>query len=224
MTTAPRRVIDDFRVSRTETSPPFHWHTFSGWARLVWTYASRPIRFLKAPPPPARAVCLLLACVPWVGDQGRADATERVYTVTAYDVVLAEGGVLLGRIGDTALNRNGRKTKVVLTGQDRLGSVASTDAEGRFAFRGLRPGLYQLATQDGRATCLCRAWRPEAAPPLASPTLHWNPRSVTARGQIPMPFTNLRNTFAIGGVVGGAIAAPIIYNNAKMQNRVPASP
>lgn len=142
-----------------------------------------------------------------------------------YDVVLGEGGLLLGHLLDTDPDSQRRHLQaVVLSGATGPGTAASTGRDGRFGFRGVVPGVYRLTTEDGRTSCLCRAWNRGAAPLNASSVLVWDTRATAVRGQIPMPFTNLRNTAAIGAVVGGAIAAPIIYNNARMQNRIPASP
>jgi hypothetical protein len=44
------------------------------------------------------------------------------------------------------------------------------------------------------------------------------------RGQGPFPMMSFREAAAVGAVVGGAIAVPIIYHNVKTSNRIPASP
>ena len=115
------------------------------------------------------------------------------------------------------------KTVFLFYGRNKS-AAAAVDSHGRFAFRGVRPGVYELRTGDGAVSCICRAWNSKAAPPQAAGTLRWNPYAATVRGQFPVPFTNFGNTVAVGGLVGGAIAAPIIYNNAKKQNKIPATP
>ncbi len=77
------------------------------------------------------------------------------------DVALQNGGVLLGQV----LNTSGAPQKDVpvsiRTGKQELG-IAKTDANGYFAFSGLRGGTYQVVAADGLGAF--RAWAPGTAP------------------------------------------------------------
>lgn len=180
------------------------------------------------PPRPARWVFFL--AVAWTASGWCETLAEEIAgkrPIESCDVVLSQGGLLQGRIPlpTTSSEKPLSRTVLLLDGRNKP-VAATTDSKGRFAFRGVRPGVYQLRAHDGSVPCICRTWSRGAAPPQATGTLVWNPYNVTVRGQFPVPFTNFRNTVAVGGLLGGAIAAPIIYNNAKNQNKVPtpASP
>ena len=44
----------------------------------------------------------------------------------------------------------------------------TTDANGQFLFRDVRPGLYTVAVNGGQAQQIARVWTPETAPPAAT--------------------------------------------------------
>jgi len=88
-----------------------------------------------------------------------------------------------------------------------LAEVASA-ADGNFEFRGMRPGLYQLVSND--ETVLYRVWAPETAPPIAASEV------VLVRHDPPADLHHhgLGRRFLISGLIitSGMIGGIIGYN------------
>ena len=153
---------------------------------------------------------------------------QSVATPPIADVVLHHG-TLQGRVvsfpGHPAGSPDSPLGVSVLRETQVVGAT-TTDHQGRFTVEGLRTGLYRLVvnTPGGPRSVLFRAWLPRQAPPHAAGAVNILLYPPTVRGQVPLPTTSFPQAVAIGAVAGGAIAAPIIYNNAKKQNQIPASP
>ena len=140
------------------------------------------------------------------------------------DVALDIDGVLHG-VAVTSEGVPADAVTVTLWQRDREVSRAKTDAFGRFSVAGLRGGVYEA--KAGRGTYLYRIWLARTAPPDAkSLAVVVVTGDAIVRGQaaMPMPVVSLPQAAAIAGVVGGAIAIPVIYHNMVIDNRVPVSP
>ena len=88
---------------------------------------------------------------------------------------------------------------------------ARTDRFGRFAFRGLRGGTYQIRTAATSVTC--RAWRAATAPPRAQTTILLLVNTGAVRGQQPLQEAFVFNPFLMGALIAAAIAIPIALHN-----------
>ena len=84
------------------------------------------------------------------------------------DVQLAAGGTLQGTLM-TAAGRPDAERTVHLIANNEVVAGANTNADGRFSFRGIRPGVYSVRAGDSHATY--RLWSIDAAPPAAQPEL-----------------------------------------------------
>ncbi len=121
------------------------------------------------------------------------------------------------------------RTVKLLKGNQTV-AVTRTDASGRFALSHLSAGMYRVVVTgpDGPGYRLCRVWTPSAAPPSARDRVDIVLDGDPIRGQGPFPFMSFQQAAAVGAVVGGAVAIPVIYHNVKtsnkIPNKVPASP
>ena len=132
------------------------------------------------------------------------------------DVTLTGDGVLHGQVID-AQGQPMEKTSVTLFDQNQRSWTAETDQFGRFAFTGLRGGVYQLVSAGGRASY--RLWAPGTSPPTARQAALVVAGEDAVRGQGGLSFL-LSNPWFIVAAVGTAVAVPVAIHNAKP----PASP
>ncbi len=158
------------------------------------------------------------------------------------DVALTDGGVLYGQVVDpqgSALV----KVPVLLRDRDRELARAVTDKNGYFAVRGLRGGVYQLATVGGQG--MFRLWKPGSAPPASEQGALLIVQGDTVRGQCEScgeptcgagcdscggargePACGSRlavwlaNPWVVAGIVATAVAVPVAIHNSGR----PASP
>jgi hypothetical protein len=151
----------------------------------------------------------------------KAKAAEGPATPVA-DVVLHSDGTLHGRvIGATAQQR------VIFVRGEVLVAATATTPHGRFQVPELGDGLYRVIVEqpaDFRAH-YCRVWSPRRAPPVAATELHLPPTAPIVRGKPPasLRVKSLRQAAVWAGIVGGAVAAPVIYRSTLVENRLPAS-
>lgn len=145
------------------------------------------------------------------------------------DVALQPGGVLKGRVVRT---REGTRPEAaaglklaLLRGSQTVAETA-TDVAGRFRLTNLSGGLVQIVVHvpEGPTWRFYRVWTPATQPPHAAPELTMRLDGHVVRGQSPFPITTFPQAATITAIAAGAIAAPVIYHNAKADNRVPASP
>ncbi|MGQ9503413.1 MAG: carboxypeptidase-like regulatory domain-containing protein [Thermogutta sp.] len=154
-------------------------------------------------------VSFLFACVAVlaISSQLVGAETQQAPTPRVIDVALQEGGLLLGQVVTPQGTPVADTIVTVSNGQQALG-VAKTDAQGRFAFRGLQGGVYQLSAANGSG--VYRLWAPRTAPPGAQQVTFIVSGQDLARGQIlPRVQTWMRNPWIVGGAIATAIAVPI---------------
>jgi hypothetical protein len=143
------------------------------------------------------------------------------------DVAVRPDGSLRGRVvgGPAGCEMNGLRVKVV---RDRWTvAVTVTGRAGEFSVRNLPDGLYCVAVDGGRRGWrFCRVWRWSSAPPGARGELNVPAGGPLVRGQSlkSFPMASLPQAATVAVFAAGAIAAPVIYHNTLMQNRIPASP
>jgi hypothetical protein len=128
--------------------------------------------------------------------------------VTARDVVLDDQGVLHG----TLTNAQGQPratTELVVRRGGRLLTTTTSQPNGKFAIRDLRPGLYEINTD--RSYGLYRIWAPRSAPPVAQPGALIVERATVIRAQ---EWNAWRRALILGGVIitSGVIGGVIGYN------------
>ncbi|HYW79054.1 MAG TPA: hypothetical protein VE890_05725, partial [Thermoguttaceae bacterium] len=128
-------------------------------------------------------------------------------------------------VGSTADQASPFRVKFVRDG--RAVATGAIDSEGRFAVGNLPAGLYRMVVEGSETTDprWFRLWYAEMAPPSARPEIVSLPADPIVRGQhsMPFPIMSLRQAAAVTAITAGAIAAPLIYHNARISNRVPAS-
>ena len=120
------------------------------------------------------------------------------------DVALSQGGVMRGQI----VNGQGQPIANAPVSLHHAGKeVASTssDAEGNFAFSGLRGGQHVIVSGDQAG--LCRVWTAETAPPSATQNMLLVQGNETVRGQW---FGARPGTLLMLGVLGGIVAGGLI--------------
>jgi hypothetical protein len=157
----------------------------------------------------AAIACVAMSC------PGTILAAET--TLTAQDVALRSGGLLVGQVIDQqgAARAN---APVVVIQNDELVVDTTTDANGVFAARGLRGGQYQVLTPNGHK--LCRFWAADTAPPSAADAAVIVTGDEVVRGQWGSPPMGASyggrwldwvrsHPYITAGVVAAAIAAPI---------------
>ena len=114
-----------------------------------------------------KRAALCLACLGMIVPQGALVAAEtkaQQPTVRMLDLKLTEGGKLTGQV----VNAQGqvvRNAVVAVRYQNHVVAKATTDASGRYAVQGLRSGVHELETINGRVPA--RFWTSTAAPTVA---------------------------------------------------------
>ena len=165
---------------------------------------------------------------------GAAFAAPPAAKPVVHDVELASGGSLEGQLVDAqGVSKAGVEVTLLLD-QRPLG-VASTDAQGRFAFRGVRGGVYQMKAANGTGSY--RLWAPGTAPKGTSSVALVTAGDSVVRGQgygpghyyqhHPSAFGHakvlLANPWVVSGIVATAVAVPVGIHNAG-NGDTPASP
>lgn len=136
------------------------------------------------------------------------------------DVALGDGGVLQGLAVDPQGAPKADLAVALRSGDQELGA-AKTDQAGRFAFSGLRGGVYQLATAESQG--VVRVWAPRTAPPYAQQGVMLVSGESVVRGQA---FRNIgsfaSHPWVMAGIIATAVAVPIAIHNANRDD--PVSP
>ncbi|MHB8901307.1 MAG: hypothetical protein ACYC6Y_21370 [Thermoguttaceae bacterium] len=146
------------------------------------------------------------------------------------DVILHDGGILRGEVLAESLGPAGPKrvhgARVVLVSHGLVVAETVSDRQGRFALSHLRGGTYVISAtgRDGAGCGVCRAWTAGGAPARAGSALRIVVAPGLVLGQGPLPALSFSDAALTGGLIVGAVAAPVVYHNAQKSNRVPASP
>lgn len=128
------------------------------------------------------------------------------------DIAMQEGGLLQGQVVDLQNQPRANVPVALVAGEKQL-AVGRTNANGYFAFQGVRGGVYQLATPEGFA--VYRVWTAQTAPPSAQPAALLVTGNGTVRGQCCGGVgAFLSNPWVIAGIIATAIAVPIAVHNA----------
>ncbi|GEM_PF-1459309 len=155
---------------------------------------------------------------------------------TITDVSLAQGGVLRGVLVD----EQGRplvKSAVIIRQGRRVFSRTDTGLKGEFQFKGLRGGVYEVASVNGHGAF--RVWAPGTAPKAARRQALIVSRSQVVRGQFAdlglSTLTNLGDLGALGGmgtasglataaaVAGITVGAVVVADEANNDDPPPAA-
>lgn len=153
-----------------------------------------------------------------------------------HDVALMSGDSLVGQLVDAqGVPKAGVDVKLLL--EQRPLSVTQTDAQGKFAFRGVRGGIYQLTAANGTESY--RLWAPGTAPKGTPPTALMTAGDTVVRGQyygtgqyyqyqqchsqLGRAKFLLANPWVVSGIVATAVAVPVGIHNAGSGD-TPASP
>ena len=156
---------------------------------------------------------------------GQADQSPTIADVTLQKG--PQGNVLIGHVLDQqGVPQAG--LPVALLGSGQKLAEARTDAQGLFAFRNLRGGVYQVAV--GKSVVAFRAWMPGTAPPAAQPAALVVTGQDLVRGQC-YPFRHgwgrlqfwLSHPAVVAGIIATSVAVPVaIYNDDD--DKEPCSP
>jgi hypothetical protein len=153
-------------------------------------------------------LAMLGMCVPEMGIAAAPAATPAVA-----DVALADGGVLHGQLVDLR-GGNSVGVPVSVKAQNSKEIVRTTTAkDGRFAVKGLKGGVYQVAAGQGQG--VYRLWTAKAAPPSAGKNAIVFTQGLFGGG----PKMLLANPVVVAGVVATAVAVPVAVVNSQ-----PSSP
>jgi hypothetical protein len=138
------------------------------------------------------------------------------------DVALAEGGLLVGQVVDPQGAPKANLRISLQDSQNKEVATAKTDQQGAFAISGLKGGVYQVVTPQGRR--VYRLWSPGMAPPSAQRGTLIVLGDELARGAASRGGMRafLTNPIVIGGAVATAIAVPVAIHNSRRDH--PESP
>jgi hypothetical protein len=163
------------------------------------------------------ALSVLSMCLPTAAlAQGSAPPAPAVT-----DVALGPGNILSGQLMDS---HGVPLANVLVSLQDDQGrevAHVTTDEQGRFAVQGVRGGVHQIVTPQGR--WFYRLWTTETAPPSAQQGALMVSGDETVRGAAPHSGLKFwyTNPLVVGGVVATAIAVPVALT--ASQHHRPAS-
>ena len=158
--------------------------------------------------------------VAWAaGPAGTLRPTNAAATPIVTDVRLGTGGVLKGNVVDA---QGVCAVRVDVGVRQAGGELAKTktDQHGNFAFRGLRGGVYEIATGPTRR--VVRAWAPQTAPPVAVEQVLVVTGQNVVLGQRRAGFVGhfwerskyaMTNPLIPIGIVALAVGIPVIVNN-----------
>jgi hypothetical protein len=168
------------------------------------------------------SLAVLGVCLP----QHLLASTPAKQSPVVVDVALGQGGVFIGQVVDT----NGAvkaKTPVSLRLRDREIAKSKTDANGFFAFSGLRGGVYQVVAAKGVAAF--RVWAERTAPPTAEKGALIVTGRDLVRGNYYGGHTGawmkyyLSNPWVVAGLVTTSVAVPVGIHNSTSSS-YPSSP
>ncbi len=131
----------------------------------------------------------------------------RTSQASLIDVALQAEGTFHGRVVD-ASGRAQPGVEVALVQRQQAVASTTTDAEGQFAFSGVRGGVYEVTTLGGSEAV--RLWAPRTAPPAAQNALLLTGGGDVVRAQL---WGGLSNPWVLGGIVAAAIAIPLALSN-----------
>lgn len=120
-------------------------------------------------------------CVAFVSAQATAAEPGKQVPFKVADVSLAKGGLLVGRVL-TSTGTAQAGSDVVLRYDGRTIARTRTDAQGRYAIKGVRGGMHEVLTPNGRQ--VVRLWSAQTAPPIARPEAILVNGDKVVRGQI----------------------------------------
>ncbi len=121
-----------------------------------------------------------------------------------------QDGVLIGGLVDS--NGRGVEDAPVVIGQNGKAIVElRTDAEGRFAVKGLKPGVYQVVSHGGLDSY--RVWEADQAPANAKKGVIQVVDPNVARGATSGSAFDLANILIAGLVIIPAVAIPLALDD-----------
>ena len=166
-------------------------------------------------------------------ETAKRSVSPKPEATTVDDCVLGPGGVLQGRLltEDRPAIKDGSKTvagrSIRLFYGDRFVGMTKTDSRGNFALQRLHRGVVTVVAETGQGLGVrtCRLWDATTAPPGANAFLKILPSESVFRAQgFSMPAVGIRQAAIIGGIVGGAVAVPVVQNAIEKDNPAPNSP
>lgn len=162
----------------------------------------------------ALATISLVIPPPMLGaaDPGPIAIASRTQLSQLGDVELGHGGMLHGTIVDEQ-GRPISAARLTVWRQGRIEGQVQSDVQGRFAFNGLRGGMYQLVSPQGAK--LVRTWAADTAPPSASHAIVIAPGEEVIRGQQRISDVFRSDAFIVTSIIAAAIAIPVIVHNSR---------
>jgi len=120
------------------------------------------------------------------------------------DVALSARGNLEGKIVDSS-GKPLAGSRVLVRQNGQVAAEAASDATGKFALAGVRPGVYEVAT--GHTTGVYRVWTQKSAPPAAidGVLIVDDENVVRAQGRDWRRVMLVTGLIVTAGVVGGVI-------------------
>ena len=152
-------------------------------------------------------------------------ARSAAVAVAPQDVALADGGVLIGQVVDTAGKPQAMTPVSLSTGGKEIARV-TTDAKGEFRVASLKGGVYQVSTKGNSS--VYRFWAPQTAPPSSLSGLNMVSGDSVVRGQMgggPLASAGqwiAEHPIITAGAIATAIAVPLALDDDD--DNPPASP
>jgi len=152
------------------------------------------------------------------GETARLPAPPRI-AETPHDVVLGEGGVLVGKLVDQQGAALPMAPISVRTAGKEV-ARAITGRGGNFEVKSLRGGVYQIVAAGHEG--VYRLWAPKTAPPIAQQQLTMISHNQVVRGQYAPPRNNpfatagqfiAKHPILTASAVVAAIAIPIALDD-----------
>lgn len=175
-----------------------------------------------------------LVAVPPVTSSATPPLAEEVQAV--HDIELKSGHFFRGQLPGDAFPQSRQGVWVRFFKENRLIAETRTDRQGRFTLRYLPTGTGVLAVSEGQVTkaCFCRLWAPGTAPQKPDPGLNTPTTTLQSRASTPpliaraqgfhvFPVMSFKQVATVVGVVGGAIAVPVIWHNIEQDHKSPVS-
>ena len=160
--------------------------------------------------------CVLCWHVPLKHVVAQEAAADQAVQYTEKDTAPIDVSLKNGVLNGSAFEAGGKPAigKTVVLGKGgKVLSKTTVDAQGRFAFKGIKPGPYQLATQEAAAFVNCVALKPNQETKGVATQITLSRQAMIERGQ--QPASVLLHPLLIALVIAAAIAIPIAISNDK---------
>ena len=142
-----------------------------------------------------------------------------------HDVHLKSDNCFRGQLPPEEFSESRQGVLIRFYHGDHLIAETKTDRLGRFTLRYLPPGTGTLVVSvNGTAkACFCRLWAPGTSPPVSQAKQKETNLTTRAQNLHVFPTMSFQQVASVAGVVGGAVATPIVWHNIQQDHKAPVS-